>query len=91
MALLPKDVHAETRLVIEGIATIAGSAGEIIMHQTPIALHESERNLLRLKWREPLDRWIDNDGLKLAEIFHLERMTNRNVEIGDAIIRLQHR
>ena len=91
MALLAENIDAETRFVAERVAAIAGAAGEIIVDQAPISLHESERELFGLIGRERFDRRVDKDRLQFAEIFDLQRMTDGKVEIGDAVVGLQHR
>ena len=64
---------------------------QIIVNQPAIALHESERDLLGLIRRQRFDRRIDEDRLEFAEIFHLQRVTDGKIEIGDAVVGLQHR
>ena len=91
MSLLPENIDAETRFVAERVTAIAGAAGEVIVNQAAIALHEGERDLLRLIRSERFDRRIDKDRLQFAEVFHLERMADGEIEIGDAVVGLQHR
>ncbi len=91
MALLPENIYAETRFVVERIAAIAGAAGEIIVNQAAVSLHQGERDLLRLIGSERVDRRIDEDRLQFAEIFHLQRMADGKIQVGDAVVGLQHR
>ena len=91
MSLLPENVHAKTRFVVERVTAIAGAAGQIIVDQAPISLHQRERDLLGLIRSQRVDRRIDKDRLQFAEIFHLQRMADGKIEIGNAVIGLQHR
>ena len=52
MALLPEDVDAKARFVVQRVAAIAGTAREVIVDQAAIALHECERDLLGLIRRQ---------------------------------------
>ena len=91
MALLPENVDAETRFIAERITAIAGTTGEIIVDQPPVPLHQRQRDLLGLVGRERLDRRIDIDRFELAVIFALKRVADRKVQVGDAVISLEHR
>ena len=91
MSLLPENIDAEARFVAERITAIAGAAGEIIVDETPISLDQGERDLLRLIRRERVDRRVDEDRLQFAVILHLQRMADGKIEIGDAVVGLQHR
>lgn len=79
MTLLPENIYAETRLVIERIAAVARAAGQIIVNQTAIALHQGQCDLLGLVGSQCLDRWLDINWFEFAVILNLERMTNRKV------------
>ena len=63
MSLLPENVDAETRFLIERITAIARAAGQIIVNQAPISLHQRERDLLGLIRSQRFDRRIDKDRL----------------------------
>ena len=91
VSLLAKNADAETRFVSKGIATIAGTGRQVIINQTPIALHDGEGNLLGLIGSERFNRWIDINLFELTEIFDLQWMTHRKVEVGDAVVGFQHR
>src|SRR5437867_382177 len=91
MSLLPEDIDAEPGFIVERVTAVARAAGQIIVNQTPIALHERECDLLGLIGRERLDRWIDIYRLELAEVLHLQRMTDGKIQVGDAIVSLEHR
>ena len=47
MSLLPENIYAETRFVAERITAIAGAAGEIIVNETPISLHQASARFAR--------------------------------------------
>src|SRR3979411_2117275 len=91
MALLAKNADAETRFLGQRITQIARPSGEIIVNQTTIALHEGERDRLRFIGSQRFNRWIDIYRFEHAEILYLQRVTDRKIEVGDAIVGLQHR
>ena len=91
MALLPENVDAEPRLVVQRIAAIARPTREVIIDQPPISLHQGERDLLGLIRCERYDRRLDVDRLQFAKILDLHRMAHRKIQVRDAVVGLQHR
>lgn len=91
MALLPKDINSETRSAFEEIAAIASAAGQIIVDEAAISLHQRERDLFRLIGSQAFDWWIDIHRFEFAPIFHLKWMANGEIEIGDTAVGLEHR
>ena len=81
-------VPSQTGLVAERITAIARAAGQIIVNQSPIAAHQGQGDLLNLIGSKRFDRGIEKNGFEHAEVFDLKRVTDGEVEIGNAIIRL---
>src|SRR2546428_9432500 len=90
MPLLPEDVDAKTSFIAERIAAVAGAGGEIVVDEAPISLHETKCNLLGLIRSEHFNWWIDIYRFQLPEIFHLQRMAHGKVEVGNAVVSLEH-
>src|SRR5204863_9498104 len=91
MALLPKNVYSESRLLIQRIAAVARATRQVIVNQSPISLHQSQSDLLRLIRRERFDWRIDIDWLQFAEVLDLHWMPHGKIQVRDAVIGLQHR
>jgi len=56
-----------------------------------VPAHEKKRDLLGLKRSQAIDRRIDINRLEFPEVFHLQGMPDRKIEVRDAIISLEHR
>src|SRR5262245_37621933 len=90
MTLLPKNVYPETSVSVQRVTAVTRSARQKIVNQAAIPLHQRKRDLFGLKWRQLLDRWINQDRLEHAKSFHLERVADGEIQIRNAVVSLEH-
>ena len=89
-ALLAEDVHAEPRLVAELIAAIARPVFEQVPDQPAAVAQDVEGDVFGLVGRQGVNGRIDRDRFELSERFHLERPADGKIQIGNAVVALEH-
>ena len=89
-ALLTEDVHAEARLRTELVTAIARAGFQQVVDEAAIVAEEVERDVLGLVRRQRVNGRIDGNGFQLSERLHLKRTANGEIQIGNAIVALEH-
>ena len=88
--LLAEDVHTEARLRAELVTAVARAGFEQVIDEAAVVAEEVERDVFGLVGRQRVDGRIDRDGLELAERLDLKRAADGEIQIGNAIVTLEH-
>ncbi len=91
MPALPEDIRAEAGLRVELVGAIARAVLQQLAQEPAVVAEDVQRDFLRLESCERLDAWRGYNGPQLAIAFHLKRLPYDEDEVGDAIVRPQHR
>jgi hypothetical protein len=90
VAALREDVHAEARLAGQPVRAVARALLHQELAESAVAVDEVQREDLGLERRQRLDRRADGHADELTRRLDLQRAVDRDVEVGDVLVRLEH-
>ncbi len=61
-----------------------------MLDEAAVVAHDVEGDVFGLVGGQRVDGWIDRDGFKLTEGLHLEWTANGEIQVGNAVVALEH-